>query len=512
MTSRESLPAWQRLASLAKAGGPPRAGPDLRMEGGGLLLDLSRQFLGAPVREALCALADQCGFAARRAAMFAGERINCTEDRAVLHTALRAEGGFQLEGMDVGAAVAAERRTVRELAVAIREGRLRGVAGRAFTDVVVLGIGGSSLGPQLVVNALPADGPRLHFVSNVDGAALASTLARLDAATTLFLVVSKTFTTEETLANAVAAQAWLHAGLGPEPVDAHFVAITAHPEALAGAPVKAAHVLRFWDWVGGRFSLWSAAGLPIALAAGPATFDALLAGAHAMDSHFRTAPFETNLPALLGAVGVWNRNFLDIPAHAVLPYAHRLALLPRFLQQLEMESNGKRVDVAGRALNYQTCPLVFGEPGTDAQHSFYQWLHQGTSRCAQDIVVVAAPMSALAGHHQKLLANALAQADALWNGHEDHDGHRHYPGARPVSLIVVPRLDAYHLGALLALYEHKVFTQGVLWGINSFDQMGVELGKRLAGALAGVLSGESPAPQHLAGLLADLARLGAAHR
>ena len=447
----------------------------------------------------------------RRDALFRGERINITEDRAVLHTALRGTSALTLDGMDVSAAVARELASLRDLTELIRTGRLRGAAGRAFTDVVAIGIGGSSLGPQLAVQALPKSGPRLHFVSNIDGAALADVLAPLDAATTLFLVISKTFTTDETLTNARSAQSWLHANLGPEPVDAHFVAITARPEAVAASPVKAAHTLRFWDWVGGRYSLWSTVGLPVALSAGFPAFEAMLAGAHAMDNHFRETPFAQNLPMLLAATGVWNRTFLGIPGLAVLPYAHRLSRLAAYLQQLEMESNGKRVDLQGRALDYDTCPLLFGEPGTDGQHSFHQWLHQGTSRAAHDLIVVArpmnAPMSALDGHHDKLIANALAQADAFWLGRDNADGHRHYPGGRPVALITLPTLDAFHFGALIALYEHKVFTQGVLWNINSFDQMGVELGKQLATSLSGAVRGEAAPPDHLAAYLAHLATL-----
>jgi glucose-6-phosphate isomerase len=505
--SRTVLPAWQKLAALAPEHSQHRAVPSLLVTGGGLSLDLSRQFLGPQVVAALEQLTHECELPQRRTAMFAGERINITEDRAVLHTALRGVSPLTLDGVDVSGAVAQELASLRDLTDRIRSGRLRGVAGRAFTDVVAIGIGGSSLGPQLAVQALQKSGPHLHFVSNIDGAALADVVAPLEAATTLFLVISKTFTTEETLTNARSAQAWLHSKLGPEPVDAHFVAITARPEAVASSPVKAAHILRFWDWVGGRYSLWSTVGLPVALSAGFPAFEAMLAGARTMDDHFREAPFAQNLPMLLAAAGVWNRTFLGIPGLAVLPYAHRLARLAAYLQQLEMESNGKRVDLQGRALDYDTCPLLFGEPGTDGQHSFHQWLHQGTSRAAHDLIVVANPMSALDGHHDKLIANALAQADAFWLGRDNADGHRHYPGGRPVALITLPTLDAFHFGALIALYEHKVFAQGVLWNINSFDQMGVELGKQLATSLAGAVRGDAAPPAHLAPYLAHLSSL-----
>ncbi|MBL8521850.1 MAG: glucose-6-phosphate isomerase [Betaproteobacteria bacterium] len=502
--SRTTLPAWRALAALAPQHAAHRAPHGFLVSGAGLTLDLSRQYLGAGVLRPLEQLAVECAVAQRRDALLRGEPINVTENRAVLHALLRSGAAAPLAGVEGSAEVAAELDALRDLTDRIRGGRLRGLAGRPFTDVVAIGIGGSSLGPQLAVQALPKTGPRLHFVSNIDGAALEDTLAPLDAATTLFLVISKTFTTEETLTNARSAQAWLHARLGPDPVDAHFVAITARPAAVAASPVKAGQVLRFWDWVGGRYSLWSTVGLPIALSAGMAAFEDMLAGARAMDMHFRDAPFAGNLPMLLAAAGVWNRTFLGMPGLAVLPYAHRLARLPAYLQQLEMESNGKRVDLEGRALDYETCPLLFGEPGTDGQHSFHQWLHQGTSRAAHELIVVARPMSALGEHHDKLLANALAQADAFWLGRDNPDGHRHYPGGRPVSLITLPALDAFHFGALIALYEHKVFTQGVLWNINSFDQMGVELGKQLATSLAAAVRGEAAPPDHLAAYLSAL--------
>lgn len=505
--SRTALPAWQKLAALVPDHLRHPAPPGFLVSGAGLSIDLSRQFLGPPVLEALQQLSIECGLADRRDAMFRGDRINVTEDRAVLHTALRGNTPLVVGGEDVRAAVNTELAALGELAERVRSGRLRGVSGRAFTDVVAIGIGGSSLGPQLAVQALPKSGPRLHFVSNIDGAALDEVLAPLNAGTTLFLVISKTFTTEETLTNARSAQDWLHAKLGPEPVDSHFIAITARPEAVPSSPVKTKHTLRLWDWVGGRYSLWSTVGLPIALSAGFPAFEAMLAGARAMDEHFRAAPFAANLPMLLASAGVWNRTFLGMPGLAVLPYAHRLSRLAAYLQQLEMESNGKRVDLAGLPLEYDTCPLLFGEPGTDGQHSFHQWLHQGTTRSAHDLIVVANPMSNFGGHHDKLLANALAQADAFWQGRANADGHRHYPGARPVALITLPTLDPFHFGALIALYEHKVFAQGVLWNVNSFDQMGVELGKQLANSLGGAVRGLEAPPNHLAHYLAHLAAM-----
>jgi glucose-6-phosphate isomerase len=384
----------------------------------------------------------------------------------------------------------------------VRDGKrgFRSAADRAYTDVLVIGIGGSALGPALGVDALQhtshgnTNSLRVHFVGNIDGAAIDHATAALPALTTLVVVVSKTFTTEETTANALAARAWLAEHAGAESFPQQFVAVTANPAEAARQGYLAEQTLSFHVGVGGRFSLWSCVGIPIALAHGVAVFRELLAGAAAMDEHFAHAPFRQNLPMLLAAIGIWNRNFRSISTHAVLPYAERLSLLPRYLQQLEMESNGKSVDLDGQPIDYATAPVVFGEAGTTGQHSFHQLLHQGTDRVASDVLIVRERMGRSQDHHQRLLSNAFAQADALWLGNVDESPapHRRHAGGRPVSMLELTRLDAFHLGALLALYEHKVFAQGVVWHINSFDQWGVELGKTIARKLMPSIASADP--------------------
>ncbi len=504
MPRPDQTPSWQQLTDLARQMRGACAIPPL--EAAGLYADFSRQAVDAPVLAALLELASQMGLAGQRKKLFEGGIVNVSEQRPAWHTALRAPAGT-LADKAAGEAIAGQLARIRAFGEAVRSGRRRSVTERAFTDVVNLGIGGSLLGPQLVCEALSrhADGPRMHFVSNVDGAHLEATLAGLDPAQTLFIVTSKTFTTDETLTNARSAQEWLAARLGPEANVRHFVAVTANPAEAARQGYAVDATFLFWPWVGGRFSLWSAVGLPVLLACGSKAFDALLAGAHAMDRHFLDAPPAQNLPLLMALAGIWNRNFLAMPALAVLPYAERLALLPRYLQQLEMESNGKSVDVDGQPLSYASGPPIFGEPGTNGQHSFHQWLHQGTQAIPSDILLVAEAESSLPGHHEQLLAHGLAQADTLWNGTEPGvAAHLCHPGRRPVMLLVLPRLDAFHLGALLALYEHKVFAQGVLWNIDSFDQWGVELGKKTARGLLPALATGTDAPEHLRSVIARL--------
>ena len=349
-----------------------------------------------------------------------------------------------------------------------------------ITDVVNIGIGGSDLGPQMAVLALGAHataGKRLHFVSNVDGSAIDAVLRQLKPENTLFLIASKTFTTAETMANAQSAKAWFEAG-GGQDVARHFAALTTNVEAAQAWGIQT--TFGFWDWVGGRYSLWSAIGLPLAIAIGAQGFRDFLAGAHAMDEHFRTADLAANLPVRLGLLDVWYRNFHGFTSRCVAPYHQALARFPAYLQQLEMESNGKRVDLDGQTLPYATSPVVWGEPGTNGQHAFFQLLHQGTDVIPVDFIAVRDASHPLPGHHEKLLANALAQAQALMLGKTDAGGHKHFPGNRPSSFLVLDRLDAASLGALVALYEHRVFVSGAIWGINSFDQWGVELGKVLA--------------------------------
>jgi glucose-6-phosphate isomerase len=428
-----------------------------------------------------------------------------------------------VDGRDVMPDVRAVLERVREFSDAVRSGKARGITGQKFTDVVNIGIGGSDLGPQTVCTALTPfarSGPRVHFVSNVDGAHLAETLADLDVATTLFIVSSKTFTTQETMTNARSAREWLLTQMASsrpseEVVGHHFAAASTNLDETAAFGINPQRVFGFWDWVGGRYSLWSAIGLPIAMAVGFEQFEQLLDGAHAMDEHFRTARPECNMPVLLGLIGIWHANFLGWPTHAVLPYAQDLSFLPMHLQQLDMESNGKRVDRAGNVVEYTTGPIIWGAPGTNGQHAFFQHLHQGTQITPCDFIVAATSEWMLPEHHEILIANCLAQSEALLRGRSTEEAlgeleakglrgveaqrlavHRTFPGNRPSNTILVQRLDAHSVGALIALYEHKVFVQGVVWNINSFDQWGVELGKGLAKELLNDLRNSRASPGH----------------
>jgi glucose-6-phosphate isomerase len=474
------------------------------IEAPGVFADLSKNRWDAGTRALLTGLAAECGLEARRDAMFAGEPINLTEGRAVLHTALRAP----LDAPSLGAvsdAAVADVHGVLEPLLAYAE-RVRAKAGTQFTDVLNIGIGGSDLGPQMAVIALEEfshPGLRFHFVSNVDGHDIAPVLRRLDPATTLVIVASKTFTTQETLANAAVARAWFLANGGTD-VASHFVGVTTNVEAAAKFGITT--TFGFWDWVGGRYSLWSAIGLSLAIAIGADGFRQFLAGAHAMDEHFRTAALAHNLPVQLALIDVWYRNFHGFTSRSVAPYHQGLERLPAYLQQLEMESNGKRVDVDGGALPYATSPVVWGEPGTNGQHAYFQMLHQGTDVVPVEFIAIKTPA---AGHdglyadlHAKLLANCLAQSQALMQGKSAAESalespptasctiareviaeHRSFPGNRPSTTLVLEALTPGTLGALIALYEHRVFCSGALWGINSFDQWGVELGKALCNAL-----------------------------
>jgi glucose-6-phosphate isomerase len=526
MPNPTSLPAWKKLAAIVAK---PAAESALKpIHAAGLYADFSRQLVDATTRDALLALVDEAGVIKQRAAMFAGAAVNPTENRPALHAALRSNSTtpLQILGVDVRLAIRAQLDRVKTFSEAIRSGKIRGASDQKFTDVVNLGIGGSLLGPEFICSALTkfANGPRVHFVSNVDGAHLDDTLAKLNPATTLFTVTSKTFTTDETLTNARSATAWIVNHLGTEAIAKHFVAVTAAPKLAMENGYPATHIFEFNDWVGGRFSVWSSVGLPIALACGYECFAQLLAGANAMDEHFISAPAAENLPMMLALVGVWNRNFQHMTSHAVLPYAQRLSMLPSHLQQLEMESTGKSVDLDGNRVDYPTCPIIFGQAGTNGQHSFHQLLHQGTDKSSADILLIARPESGLKEHHEKLIANGIAQADAFWQG-KSFDAifaelqskvadeserrkmaqHRVHPGGRPVTMMVMPTVDAHHLGALVALYEHKVFVQGVIWNINPFDQWGVELGKKIAVALLpSLVSADKAPPAHLETLLAQL--------
>jgi glucose-6-phosphate isomerase len=483
--------------------GDPARGSRFAREAAGLYLDFSRQRIDDDGMRLLMGLADAAGLRGRIEAMWRGESINTTEGRAVLHTALRVPGvaADGPGGEDVAREVLAERERMLSFAESVREGRVRGSSGAGFTTVINIGIGGSDLGPAMAVQALhpqTADAPRIRFVSNVDGTDLANALEGADASRTLFIVASKTFSTQETLANARSARSWLAKELGEAAVPAHFAAVSTNAQAMDAFGINPNYRFMMWDWVGGRYSLWSSIGVSLAIAIGRAAFLDLLAGAHAMDEHFRTAPWERNLPALMGLLGVWNINFQDLPTLAVLPYDGRLGRFPAYLQQLDMESNGKSVNLAGQPLEYSTAPVIWGEPGNNAQHSFFQMLHQGTPRAALDLLLSAQSSCGNPAQAELAIGNCLAQAEAFAFGYSLDQAvteltarglpperlellarHKVHAGNRPVSIVAFQRLDARTLGSLIALYEHKVFTQSVVWGINAFDQWGVELGKKM---------------------------------
>jgi glucose-6-phosphate isomerase len=503
--------AWKALARHAAAqksvtlldlfARDPLRAERLSCEAAGLYLDYSKQRVSRETLDLLLRLAEARGLPRAIGRLFGGEAVNATEKRAALHVALRNVSGRAVMsgGRDVMAEVNAVLERMGRFAEDVREGRWRGWSGEPVTDVVNIGIGGSDLGPRFACDALApyAGAVRTHFISNVDGHPLSTLLPRLKPQQTLFVVTSKTFTTQETTLNARAAHAWLSAAGGPQAVARQFVAVTANPAEAAAFGIESERTFGFWDWVGGRYSLWSAVGLPILFAVGAARFRELLSGAHAMDEHFRLAEPSRNLPALLGMVGVWNASFLGHATQVMAPYAQRLQLFTPWLQQLEMESNGKRVDLDGHPVDYATTPALWGDVGTNAQHSYFQMLHQGTAVHPVDFILVLEAGHELREQHAALLANGLAQGAALLRGksaervREELAGlsgaeleaavpHRVYAGDRPSNTLLLPRLDPYHLGALLALYEHRAYVQGVLWNVNSFDQFGVQLGKQAA--------------------------------
>ena len=467
----EAGAAFDLRAAIARDAGRVA---DFSQQAPHVFADLSKNLLDAETEQLLFGLARETGVEAYRDAMFAGERINNTEDRAVKHWLLRAP----LDAADPDSvAVHQTLDAMLRYAEQVRNDV-------AITDVVNIGIGGSDLGPQMVVGALESfaiAGKRFHFVSNIDGHELAAVLQRVRPASTLFLIASKTFTTLETMTNARSARAWFQAQ-GATDVARHFAALTTNVEAARQFGITT--TFGFWDWVGGRYSLWSAIGLPIAIAIGAQGFRELLAGAHAMDQHFRTEPLQRNLPARLGLLDVWYRNFHGFTSRSIAPYHSALRRLPAFLQQLEMESNGKSVDAQGQPVAFGTSPVLWGEPGTNGQHAYFQMLHQGTDRVPVEFIAVRREAHTLDGHQQLLLANAVAQAQALMQGKADAGGHRNFGGNRPSTFFVLEELRPASLGALLAMYEHRVFTSGAVWGIDSFDQWGVELGKVLAGDIA----------------------------
>ncbi len=467
-----------------------------------VFVDLSKNRIDAATESLLLDLAEQCSLSTHRAAMFAGEKINSTEGREAWHVLLRAPADAVTGSTHEAAELAKVHETLDAMLAYAEKVR----TDEAITDVVNIGIGGSDLGPQMAVLALHAfahPGKRMHFVSNVDGHELATTLARLRPENTLFLIASKTFTTIETMTNAASAKRWFEAS-GGKNMARHFAALTTNVAAAKDFGIDT--TFGFWDWVGGRYSLWSAIGLPIAIAIGAAGFREFLAGAHAMDKHFRSAPLEANAPVRLGLLDVWYRNFHGFSSRSVAPYHSALRRLPAYLQQLEMESNGKRVDASGQALPFGTSPIPWGESGTNGQHAYFQMLHQGTDVVPVEFVAVKKARHTLEGHHELLLANVLAQAQALMQGKSDAGGHKHFPGNRPSTVLLLEDLTPASLGAVIALQEHRVFVSGALWGINSFDQWGVELGKVLAKDIAPRLhSGDaSGLDGSTAGLLAML--------
>ncbi|MFN3852851.1 MAG: glucose-6-phosphate isomerase [Phreatobacter sp.] len=521
------------IASLFAA--DPRRFARFSLRLGPILMDWSKTGVTSRTMRLLVELARAAGLEQQREAMFAGHRINVTEDRAALHVALRNLSGrpMPVDGRDVMPEVAAERERCFAYAEAVRSGALRGATGKRFSTVVNIGIGGSDLGPAMAAAALSPYARRglaVRFVSNVDGAHIADTLKGLDPARTLFVVVSKTFTTVETMTNASTARSWIAQALGEAAVAHHFAAVSTNLAAVNAFGIPEASMFRFWDWVGGRYSLWSAVGLSLMIATGTRHFTALLAGAERVDQHFRTAPPARNMPVVMGLLGIWHRLVCGHASHAVLPYDQRLARLPAHLQQLDMESLGKSVTLDGRPVSGPTGPVIWGEPGTNGQHAFFQLLHQGTEIVPCDFLVAATPHERGRKHHDLLIANCLAQSQALMLGRSEEQAraqlmarglsaaeadrlapHRTFPGNRPSTTFLYRKLDPATLGMIVALYEHKVFVMAAILGINAFDQWGVELGKELATNLEPLVAGRSMATEGLdgstAGLLAQLRKL-----
>jgi glucose-6-phosphate isomerase len=525
------LPAWQALQEHYRgmadlqmrelfAADPQRFERfSLRWED--FLFDYSKNRITGRTLELLCELARQTEVEEGIRRMFAGEKINCTEGRAVLHVALRNRGNepMTVDGRDVMPQVRDVLLKMRALTDKVRGGEWRGYTGKAITDVVNIGIGGSDLGPNMVCEALKAYARpdlRVHFVSNVDGAHLAEVLKCLRPETTLFLIASKTFTTQETMANAHTAKNWFLAEARKRvPVSRHFVAMSTNAGMVREFGIDPENMFEFWDWVGGRYSLWSAIGLPIALYLGMDRFEELLEGAHRVDRHFRSAPLERNIPVIMALLGLWYTNFFGAESHAILPYNQYLHRFPAYLQQADMESNGKRVTRLGEEVDYATGPVIWGEPGTNGQHAFYQLIHQGTRLVPADFIASANSLNPIGFHHYILLSNFFAQTEALMKGKTAAEvrqemeaadkneteierllPHRVFPGNRPTNSILFPKLTPLSLGSLIAFYEHKIFVQGLIWEVNSFDQWGVELGKQLAGRLLTKLQGEQPVTDH----------------
>ena len=493
-----------------------------------LLFDYSKHMITDATLAHLLHLARACGLEEARADLFSGAKVNSTEGRAALHMALRNRTGraYFVDGQNVMPDVLAARRKMLDFAAGVRDGTIVGSSGAMFSDVVNIGIGGSDLGPAMAARALSTFGNagiRTHFVSNVDGADLSETLAQIDPAQTLFIISSKTFTTQETMTNARSARRFMAEALGEESIGKHFIAVSTRRDLVEDFGIPADRIFGFWDWVGGRYSLWSSIGLALAIAIGPRHFEEFLQGGQDMDQHFETAPLQDNIPVLMGLLAVWYRNIWNYPAHAVIPYDHRLARFPAYLQQLDMESNGKSVTRSGQSVQLATAPIIWGEPGTNGQHAFFQMLHQGTTLVPVDFLLAAQPVMADEHHHDLLIANCLAQSEALMRGRSLDEvkqllaksnlteneidalaAHKTFAGNRPSSTLLYKRLDPRTLGRLVALYEHRTFVQAAIWNINPFDQWGVELGKELCSLLAPFVADELASTQDLDGSTAGL--------
>jgi glucose-6-phosphate isomerase len=493
----------------------------LSLEANGILLDYSKNRVTGQTMSLLFDLASQADVKGWTEKMFTGEKVNVTENRAVLHVALRNRSNrpIRVDGEDVMPEVNAVLGQMARFCSAVREGQWKGYTGRAMTDIVNIGIGGSDLGPVMATEALkPYGRPDLtvHFVSNIDGTHLVETLKGLDPETTLFIIASKTFTTQETLTNAHSARNWfLQKACDEGAIAKHFVAVSTNAQEVSQFGIDTENMFEIWDWVGGRYSLWSAIGLPLALYIGMENFESMLSGAHEMDEHFRNAPLEKNMPVILALLGIWYNNFFEAQTHAILPYDQYLHRFPAYLQQGDMESNGKRVDRQGEVVDYSTGPIIWGEPGTNGQHAFYQLIHQGTKLIPADFLAPMNTQNPLGRHHEILLSNFFAQTEALMKGKTEEEAraellnsgmdtkavenllpHKVFEGNRPTNTILFKKLDPKTLGALVALYEHKIFVQGIIWNINSFDQWGVELGKQLAKVILPELEGDDQTTSH----------------
>lgn len=521
LQAHQSVMAQQHLRELFAQ--DPQRFNNFSLKFNDILMDYSKHPISLDTINLLLVLARQQGLEDWISKMFRGERINHTENRAALHSALRRKDPLKLDGVDIMSDIRQVLTKMEKFSASIRNGELKGYSGHTFTDIVNIGIGGSDLGPMMVTEALKpysANHISLHFISNIDGTQLLTTLKKLNSATTLFIIASKTFATQETMANARAARGWFLAQGGSEKdIAGHFVAVSTSCIEVEKFGINADNMFKLWDWVGGRYSLWSAIGLPIALSIGMDNFYLLLKGAREMDRHFIATPMEKNLPVILGLIGIWQINFFGTRSHAVLPYDQSLHRFPAYLQQLEMESNGKQVDRSGNKVDYSTGTVVWGEPGTNGQHAFYQLLHQGTQIIPADFLVPCISHNPVDDQHRLLLANFFAQTEAMMRGkiksevYEEYEAelsvndlvtdslkkimpYKVFPGGRPTTSILFKKLDPETLGSLIALYEHKVFVQSVIWNINPFDQWGVEFGKQLAGKISDELNNDMQITSH----------------